>query len=138
MYVKLGGCTSRGKSFISKYYDVLAEFNVSRRVVNKALKYLIDRKITISNFNIEQGNVKTVKLLFPSETREDLTHTLVIGEYGVKCDCEASALRGYICSHIVAGLIILDMFFKSVGREFSIRSFPQLHKYIKEHGGNKS
>jgi len=121
------------RGLVSRYYDVFAELKVSRRVVSKALKHILDKKIIVSSFNIEQGNVKTVKLLFPSETRRDVFHTLVIGEYGVKCDCEASALRGYICSHIVAGLIILDMFFKNTGREFSIKDFPQLRRYVKEH-----
>jgi len=125
------------KSLISEYYDVFAELKVSRRVVSKALKHILDKKIIVSNFNIEQGNVKIVKLLFPSETRKEVFHTFVIGEYGVKCDCEASALRGYICSHIAAGLIILDMFFKNTGRDFSIKNFPQLRRYVEEHERQK-
>jgi hypothetical protein len=121
------------RGLVSRYYDVFAELKVSRRVVSKALKHILDKKIIVSSFNIEQENVKTVKLLFPSETREEIFHTFVIGEYGMKCDCEASALRGYICSHIVAGLIILDMFFKNTGREFSIKNFPQLRRYVEKH-----
>ncbi|WP_054857237.1 SWIM zinc finger family protein [Vulcanisaeta sp. JCM 16159] len=78
--------------------------------IDKVLdSYRLAQRSEIIDVRDDGKSISGVRLRVPSETRNDVNYYVSVGPYGAKCTCESSVIRGEVCKHIVAGLIMWNM-----------------------------
>ncbi len=78
--------------------------------VDKVLdSYRLAQRSVIIDVKDDGNVISGVRLRVPSESRDNTYYYVSVGPYGAKCTCEASVIRGEVCKHIVAGLIMWNM-----------------------------
>ncbi|BDR92475.1 SWIM zinc finger family protein [Vulcanisaeta souniana] len=78
--------------------------------IDKVLdSYRLAQHSVIIDVRDSGDSISGIRLKVPSETRDDILYYVSVGPYGAKCTCEASVIRGSVCKHIVAGLIMWNM-----------------------------
>ena len=78
--------------------------------VDKVLdSYKLAQRSEIIDVRDDGKAINGVRLKVPSETRDNTYYYVSVGPYGAKCTCEASVIRGEVCKHIVAGLVMWNM-----------------------------
>ncbi|WP_069807799.1 SWIM zinc finger family protein [Vulcanisaeta thermophila] len=78
--------------------------------VDKVLdSYKLAQNSEILDLRDDGRYITGIRLKVPSESRNNTYYYVSVGPYGAKCTCEASVIRGEVCKHIVAGLIMWNM-----------------------------
>ncbi|MGC9180455.1 MAG: SWIM zinc finger family protein [Vulcanisaeta sp.] len=78
--------------------------------VDKVLdSYRLAQRSVIIDVRDDGKSINGIRLRVPSETRDNAYYYVSVGPYGAKCTCEASVIRGEVCKHMVAGLIMWNM-----------------------------
>ena len=78
--------------------------------VDKVLdSYKLAQRSEIIDVRDDGKSINGIRLKVPSETRDNTYYYVSVGPYGAKCTCEASVIRGEVCKHIVAGLVMWNM-----------------------------
>ncbi|WP_054842979.1 hypothetical protein [Vulcanisaeta distributa] len=78
--------------------------------IDKVLdSYRLAQRSEIIDVRDDGKSINGIRLKVPSETRDDTYYYVSVGPYGAKCTCEASVIRGEVCKHIVAGLVMWNM-----------------------------
>ncbi|ADY01590.1 MAG: SWIM zinc finger family protein [Vulcanisaeta sp.] len=78
--------------------------------VDKVLdSYRLAQRSVIIDVRDDGNSINGIRLRVPSETRDNAYYYVSVGPYGAKCTCEASVIRGEVCKHMVAGLIMWNM-----------------------------
>lgn len=71
--------------------------------------YNLASRSTIIDIRDNGKEINGLRLRVPSESRDGIHYYVSVGPYGAKCTCEASVIKGEVCKHIVAGLIMWNM-----------------------------
>ncbi|ADN49657.1 SWIM zinc finger family protein [Vulcanisaeta distributa] len=71
--------------------------------------YRLAQRSEIIDVRDDGESISGIRLKVPSETRDNTYYYVSVGPYGAKCTCEASVIRGEVCKHIVAGLVMWNM-----------------------------
>ncbi|MFB6470947.1 MAG: SWIM zinc finger family protein [Vulcanisaeta sp. AZ3] len=71
--------------------------------------YNLASRSTIIDIRDNGKEINGLRLRVPSESRDGIYYYVSVGPYGAKCTCEASVIKGEVCKHIVAGLIMWNM-----------------------------
>ncbi|GAB6945586.1 SWIM zinc finger family protein [Vulcanisaeta sp. JCM 14467] len=98
--------------------------------VDKVLdSYKLAQRSEIIDVRDDGKAIGGVRLKVPSETRDNTYYYVSVGPYGAKCTCEASVIRGEVCKHIVAGLIMWNMLsIIKYGRWLELNELPWLRQ----------